>query len=87
MSKSRRDVAAPIIAAVLRQCDGLDEKATRAALREAYPWGERRYHPYKVWCDEIARQQGRKPALGTRAPREPEPDAVDPNQTTLWGDL
>ena len=22
--------------------------------------GERRYHPYKIWCDEIQRQRGKK---------------------------
>jgi hypothetical protein len=33
-------------------------KATRARLREAYPFGERKYHPYKIWLDEIRRQLG-----------------------------
>ena len=22
--------------------------------------GERRYHPYKIWCDEIQRQRGKR---------------------------
>lgn len=22
-------------------------------LREAYPWGPRKYWPYKVWCSEV----------------------------------
>ena len=37
-----------------------DTPERRKALREAYPAGERKYHPYKVWLDEIARQTGRK---------------------------
>jgi hypothetical protein len=25
-------------------------------LRDAYPWGERAYHPYRIWCSEVNRQ-------------------------------
>lgn len=32
------------------------------ALREAYPFGERRYHPYKVWCEEQRYAIERHPA-------------------------
>lgn len=55
-----RDVAAPIIAGVLEQTKGQEEKEIRAALRAAYPFGERKYHPYKIWCSEVARQRGTK---------------------------
>lgn len=27
----------------------------RAKLREFYPFGERKYWPYKVWCEEVRR--------------------------------
>jgi hypothetical protein len=48
-----RDCARPIIARVLKENEGKTEKEIRAALREAYPWGELAHHPYKIWCDEI----------------------------------
>lgn len=52
-----REYATPIIARVLRETSGQDEKAVKAALRDAYPFGEREYHPYKIWCDEVKRQR------------------------------
>ena len=62
MPKSRwRTRAAPIIAKVLEETKGQDEKEIRKALREAYPFGERKYHPYRIWCDEVQKQRGLKP--------------------------
>lgn len=58
-----REYAAPIIADVIERVGREDVKALRRALREAYPFGERSFWPYKVWCDEIRLQRdGRKPA-------------------------
>jgi hypothetical protein len=81
MSKSWRDYARPIIYQVLTETAGKPEKEIKAALRDAYPFGERAMHPYKVWCDEIKRQRGlKKPtkhqaiALGI----------ADPNQKSLF---
>ncbi len=42
----------------------------RSKLRDAYPWGERRHWPYKVWCEEV------RSALGyivRKASRRPKP--------------
>lgn len=58
MTSRWREFAAPIIAAIIRRYPPGKER--RAALRDAYPFGERKYHPYKIWLDEIARQEGRK---------------------------
>jgi hypothetical protein len=55
-----RDYARPIIQKVLKETKGLDEKEIRKALKEAYPFGERNYHPYKVWLDEIKVQRGKR---------------------------
>ena len=52
-----RDHARPIIARVLRETYGRDEKHIHAALLAAYPFGERKYHPYKIWLSEIRRQR------------------------------
>ena len=67
-----RKQAAEVISGILDLCEaeGGDittpegEKAFRARLREAYPFGEKKYYPYKVWLDEIARQTGKKWPLG-----------------------
>lgn len=85
MTSYWRSKAAPIIARVLRETQGQPTAVVRRALREAYPFGERSHdpYPYKVWLDEVARQQGRKPPLGTRV-RRPEPPAEDPRQARLW---
>ena len=40
-----RDSTRPIIAAVLKENEGKTDKEIRAALREAYPWGQLANHP------------------------------------------
>lgn len=62
MSKkwSWRDSAKEIISQVLKDNEGKNLKEKRAALRNAYPWGERAMHPYKIWCDECRVQLGIK---------------------------
>jgi hypothetical protein len=55
---SWRDYARPIIQQVLKETKGQDEKVIRKALRDAYPFGARQYHPYKIWLDEIKVQRG-----------------------------
>lgn len=72
-----RNLAAPIIRRVLAESSGIAELAIRAALREAYPFGVRKYHPYKIWCDEIQRQRGLKPKLGARINFPPDPSQGD----------
>jgi hypothetical protein len=69
-----RDKARPIIARVLAETKGQSDDVIRKALREAYPFGEREYHPYKVWLDEIALQTGRKVKVDHRlGPRSRQP--------------
>ena len=46
---------------------GTNMKKLRKALRESYPFGERRHHPYKVWCDEVRRQVGTLPKDDSQA--------------------
>jgi hypothetical protein len=77
-----RDSARPIIAKVLRETKGQDEKVIKKALRDAYPWGQRAMHPYKIWLDEIRRQRG----LKTTGPRKGKLLDVppDPRQEELF---
>jgi hypothetical protein len=44
------------------------EKEARAALRNAYPFGQRKYHPYKIWCDEVRKQLARRFGVDAPAP-------------------
>jgi len=54
-----REIAAPIIYEVIERYSDSDMRTLRKALRDAYPFGDRKYHPYKIWCDEMKRQLGR----------------------------
>lgn len=60
MKSTWRTKAAPIIRQVLKETKGQSEKEIRKALIDAYPFGVREYHPYKIWCDEIRVQRGKK---------------------------
>lgn len=84
MSNSRwRNIAAPIIAKVLCDTRGQDEKTIRRALRDAYPFYDRRYHPYKIWCDEVRVQRGLK-QIKRRKGLGKTPQPVDIRQSTLF---
>jgi len=67
--KTWRDIARPIIAKVVSELGREDTPQLRAALRDAYPFGERRYHPYRIWCDEINVQLGKR-QFGASNPRK-----------------
>lgn len=68
--KTWRSIAKPIIAKVIREVGTDDMKALRKALSDAYPFGVKQYHPYKVWLDEIKFQLGQKKHLNNT----PRPD-------------
>ncbi len=51
-----RDRALQVIATTMKGIPAdADGKAVRKALRDAYPFGKRSGHPYKMWCEEQAR--------------------------------
>lgn len=56
-----RDKAATVISDVIRQNPGMEQKELRKLISAAYPFGERKHHPYKIWCDEVKRQLGPQP--------------------------
>lgn len=74
---SWRDSARVIIREVLTETRGWPENEIKKALREAYPFGERKYHPYKIWLDEIKVQRGLR-TFGHR------PEKISENQTNLF---
>lgn len=54
-----RDHIRPIIASIIKQYKN-DQAKLKKALFDAYPYGERKYWPYKVWLSEIRNQLGKK---------------------------
>lgn len=74
-----RDIAAPIITKVIDRVGRDDKRALQKALAEAYPWGEKRMHPYRIWRDEIRRQ-----LEGRQHRRPPQPDQISPGQLPLF---
>lgn len=79
---SWRTHARKVIRRVLAENAGKSEKEIRKAISDAYPFGERKYHPYKIWLDEVKIQTGKKVKHPYRQPlRKPQP--VDPNQGVL----
>lgn len=58
-----REHAAPIITQIIKDNPDKSEKEVRKLISAAYPFGERAYHPYKIWCDEVARQMAQRAAI------------------------
>jgi hypothetical protein len=55
-----RNHAAPIIARVIAAHPDADERALRKLISAEYPFGQRAYHPYKIWLDELGKQVDRR---------------------------
>ena len=75
---SWRDEARPIIAKVLAEHADASLQEKRAALREAYPFGERKHFPYTVWCDECRIQLGLKKARERTGARKNQGESFAP---------
>lgn len=77
MTKSPwRQTASRIIREVMKNNPDADRKKLKRLISEAYPFGERRMHPYKIWCDEV------KVQLGTKK-RKHRGEVNDPKQIDL----
>jgi len=79
-----RSRSAVIIAGVIKATGYDDLKALRKALHDAYPFGPRKMHPYKIWCDEIKIQRGLKKRKKKGGRKKFEQVECDPNQTSLF---
>lgn len=55
-----RDHYRPIIASIIARVGTSDMRLLRKVLRDEFPDPPHRYHPYKIWLDEIAVQLGTK---------------------------
>ena len=76
-----RELARPIIAAVIARVGTSDMRALRRALREAFPWGDVSW-PRKIWRDEVKVQLGTKKARTRRGKRKSR--RSDEDQPTLF---
>ena len=53
MKSKWRVISAEIIYKILKANPGKTDKEIKAIISEAYPFGERKYHPYKIWLNEV----------------------------------
>lgn len=77
-SNTWRDSAKAYISEIISDNPGVtDKKELRKLFRDNYPFGERRYHPYKIWCDQVRVTLGekRKKVSG---------EIINPNQTDIF---
>jgi len=81
MGHTWRERARPIIAEVLSETQGQSESSIRKALCDAFPFGPKQYHPYKIWLDEIKAQRGLKK---TKAAKVKESQPPDPRQPEMF---
>lgn len=58
-----REHAAPIIRKIIQETPDKTDKEVRKLISAAYPFSKRAYHPYKIWCDEVARQMCQRAAI------------------------
>lgn len=51
-----RRKAKAVITKVIREVGSENLNELRRAISVAYPFGERRFHPYRIWVDEVRLQ-------------------------------
>ena len=54
-----RDIAQDVIRNVVRRVGTEDKAALKKALFDAYPFGQRQYYPYRIWCEEVRKTLGK----------------------------
>lgn len=84
-----RDQAQAVIREVVAENPGSTGAELRALLNARYPFGERRYYPYRIWCQEVAIACGTRPRP-ERAPRAPQPrpaPEVHPDQLGMFEEV
>lgn len=66
---SRRDTARLVIAKVIADTLATDVDVVMQRIDAAYPFGQRRHHPYKIWLEE--RSKARAALLAKANPHDP----------------
>lgn len=79
MSRSEwRPYANAIITKIILENNSVPEKDLRKKISEAYPWGERANHPYKIWCSAVQECLWTLRRIGKR------PTAAQEQEVTLF---
>ena len=60
MKSPWRERSAQIIYKIIRDNPDIAIKELCKKISEAYPFGERKYHPYKIWLSEVKRATKRE---------------------------
>lgn len=83
--KSWREIARGVIERTAAACaaEGLSEEETLKRIDGAYPFGERAYHPYKMWLDERKRWCTKQPQ-GAADARKAEEHARERAMLAAW---
>ena len=53
MKSPWRERSAQVICKVIKDNPKATIKGLHKKISKAYPFGERKYHPYKIWLDEV----------------------------------
>lgn len=77
-----RGIARQTVSRVLSECGACPEPALKKALRAAYPFGVRCYHPYRIWCDEVKKQMSGWRLLQERGTNDDGPGGKDRGRET-----
>lgn len=69
MTQSRwRNHSEQVIARVVAENSGLPEPELRKKISAAYPFGQRKYHPYAIWLSAVNRYFGTEKKRTMRKP-------------------
>lgn len=66
--KSWRDLSVDVIAPLELEYRDKPYAQFKRALRDAYPFYDRQYHPYKIWCQEQKKALARHPGAPNYKP-------------------
>lgn len=69
-----RDYARSVITEVIAQNEDKPIAELRKLISKEYPFGERNYHPYKIWLSEVKNQLAE---LELKRNPPPEPPIID----------
>lgn len=69
-----RQQAQAAIAKALEDVTSTAPDELRRILFDAYPFGVRQYHPYKIWCDAVNKEIERRTGQMQRGKRSKEYD-------------
>lgn len=91
MSSPWRAEAAKVVKAAIEagQARNLSGPALLKHVRQAYPFGPRANHPYKIWLSEVNRQLGRSTPKPRRvrppSPGQPAFTSIQPDNESTHG--